>query len=116
MAPCPTAWITSSSGVAPLSSRLLPISSWARSFPGKSAMTCPRAVSATEGTRGFRQPAHCLLGFKHGKAFVGVEDIALHVGGFGGPPPELVHRSHQAHPVQHFLLSAVLDRAQRPLP
>src|SRR5260370_19948396 len=88
-------WMMSSTGVARLSLRLFSISSRARSFPGRSGM---------------------ILGLEYGEARVRVEDIALHIGGFGWPPPELVHCADQAHPVQDLLLSAVLDRAQRPLP
>src|SRR6516164_750217 len=51
-----------------------------------------------------------------GEALVGVEDPALDIGGLGGPPPELVHAAHQAHPIQDLLLAAVLDGTQRPLP
>src|SRR5207245_4109019 len=94
------AWITCSTDVARPSLRLFSISSRARAFPGRSGMA--------------RRPRSSPL--EHGEAFVRVEDVALHVGGFRRPPPELVHRAYQAHPVQHLLLSAVLDRAQRPLP
>src|ERR1700719_4411493 len=51
------------------------------------------------------------LRLEDGEAFVRVEDVALHVGGFGWAPPELVHCADEAHPVEDLLLSAVLDRA-----
>src|SRR4051794_20607001 len=56
------------------------------------------------------------LGLEYGEALVRVENVALHVGGFGRPPPELVHCADEAHPVQDLLLAAVLDRTQWPLP
>src|SRR5438445_5502959 len=87
-------------GVARLSSRLFSISSRARSLPGKSDMDWRPWASRLE----------C------GKALVRIEDVALHVGCFSRPPPKLVHRPHEAHPVQDLLLAAVLDGAQRPLP
>src|SRR4051794_1736100 len=89
------AWITSSTGVARLSPRLFSISSRARSLPGRSGM---------------------ILRLEHGEAFIRVEDVALHIGGFGWPPAELVHRADETHPVEDLLLPAILDRAQRPLP
>src|SRR5215469_16556912 len=85
----------SSTGVARLSSRLFSISSRASSFPGSSGMT---------------------LRLEDCETLVRVEDVALHVGGFGGPPPELVHRADQAQPVEDLLLAAVLDGAKGPLP
>src|SRR5207237_705025 len=51
-----------------------------------------------------------------GEAFVGVEDPALDIGGFGRTTAEFLHPAHQAHPIEDLLLTAVLDRAQRPLP
>src|SRR5690349_10972263 len=89
------AWITSSTGVARLSFRLLSISSRARRFPGSSGMASR---------------------LEYGEALVRVEDVALHVGCFRWQPPELVHRADHAHPVPDLLLPAVLDGAHRPLP
>src|SRR5260370_579971 len=80
-------WMMSSTGVARLSLRLFSISSRARSFPGRS------------GT---------ILGLEYREALVRVEDIALYVGGFGWPPPELVHCADQAHPELYLQLEQVL--------
>src|SRR5260370_35674542 len=88
-------WMMSSTGVARLSLRLFSISSRARSFPGRS------------GT---------ILGLEYREALVRVGDIALNVGGFGWPPPELVHFAVHAHPAPELLLSAVPERAPRPPP
>src|ERR1700732_4202800 len=120
------AWITSSTGVARLSLRLFSISSRARSCPGSSGMTRPSkghrylvmAGSSPAMTRKLdRVPASktASLRLEYGEALVRVEDVALHVRCFGRPPPELVHRADETHPVEDLLLPAVLDRAQRPL-
>src|SRR5215831_14415614 len=93
--PFRAASVICSNGVARLSLRLFSISSRASSLPGSSGMA---------------------LRLEHGKALVGIENIALRVGGFRRPPRELVHRADETHPIEHFLLAAVFDRAQRPLP
>src|SRR5260370_12000659 len=86
-------WMMSSTGVARLSLRLFSISSRARSFPGRS------------GT---------ILGLEYREALFRVEDIALHVGVFGWPPPDPVHYADQPIPVQYLLLSSAPYRTHSP--
>src|SRR5579875_871880 len=88
--------MTASIAVVRLSCALAPISSAASARPGSAAIAASRR--------------------KGGEAFVRVEDPAFDKDGFAGPPAELLHRAQKAHPVQDLLLSAVLDRGQRPRP
>src|SRR5690349_16623898 len=57
----------------------------------------------------FSRPPLSLLRLEHREALVRIEDVALHVGGLGRPPAELVHRADEAHPIEDLLLAAILD-------
>jgi hypothetical protein len=50
------------------------------------------------------------------EALARVEDVGLDEPGRVRPPPELRHRTGQAHPVEHLLLAALLHARQRRLP